>query len=905
MSGMDYEYVRVGITEIDADHARLIAHLEKLETAHASGHARAVTRLLRSFLTAFDQHFDMESRILRDQGFRDLDRRHSEFLTSRSWIMSHPLDVRDAEQVGRIIEFVRAWLFDHITRQDGAIAEQQMRRDPRRRFLRSLRLALIPLRWRLVLIGAIPLAIMLALTSMFLSGLVDKWRTAAWLQHVVRVDESLGDLVQELQEEGNKAILVVGSPHQDRSYLDAQIVRTNEKIKAFHDAAAAMRSEVPDPAVVEVLGNAEDSLALIGRSRSDVQTGSYDVFSTIEYYETIVSDLMAVVPAVNRTLDGSVVTRSVNSYGFLLKAAERAGAERLLGTSLLAGVKVNVTTHDPRFITQFATEQETLGRTFMSLADNRSATLFEEAMATSPMLDSMRDAIVRSADLPSPESWSRTTALRLERMRAVERNVAADIIAQAAALQLQANQHVTVVGGSVLLALFLSLAFLSLLGLSVVPPLKRLGLALRRLANGERLVALPDIRDRDDIGGLARDIAALRERLIQGDLLEARRGTETADRLRTTLDSLPGIVFRVAQMEGAPVRVVGVSRKFYQLLGLRDQDVVDRSLGSVLRACVEPGDRLSLMHMLRRMEGGSLDFECRLLRKPGQPTIWVRILATPVHTNNGRLWDGVALDVTDAKHAEIERRRLQDEFDRLRLSQTTKRMAAGIGNELAQLWGPLRANAEEFIRSLPEGSPLHAKAREVHAIALRTERLAAQLDRTLDQSRAVQPIAVVDELAAAFSALPASGLGDASLECSFGGRSARVSHDPEAIGHMISHLMNHVSEIVRAEGGLVSITTAVREFHAREHLSITITDEHVAAPGTLSKVLQLNTMRKGANRGEGLSLAIVRVVVDGAQGFMQSQVTPTGGNVLEILLPVMTDRPNNVIRLERSAKWPK
>ena len=896
---------KIGRDMIDADHARLVDLLVKIETAHERGHRRTVARLLRSFLLAFDRHFEGEARLLREAGCRDLDRRHSEFITSRSWLVSHPLDVRDPEQIGRIIAFVRAWLFDHVGRQDGAVVEDLVSETPRRRLLRRFGLGALSLRWRLALIGAIPLMIMLGLTSIFFQGLVTELHSAAILRAVVEIDGRVGDLVFELQEEGNQAIMIVGSPRRERALLQEQMARTDTAIAGYHEAVSRIRSDEPGRAVLDVLDNADASLALISRSRSDVQTGSYDVYSTIEYYETIVADLMEVVPTVTRSLEPSDVARRVSSWVFLTKARERAGAERMLGTSLLAGVMVNVMSHDPKYVVQLGTEQETLARTFVTLSGGRIADLFAAAAVVSPMMESMRRSLENSEiGRPTAVDWSDTTGLRLQRMRAVEKKLAGEIDEDATTFSSSARRHVTLVGGGILLVLVSSIAFIVLLGWSVLPPLHRIGTAVRRLADGQRLVPIPDANGQDDVAGLARDVVALRDRLIQGDLLEARRGTETADRLRTTLDSLPGIVFRIAQMDGEPARVVAVSRKLQQLIGLRDKDVLDRRLGTVLRACIEPDDRLSLLHLLRRIGGAPVDFECRLRRGPDKRQLWVRILASPVETGNGRLWDGVALDVTAAKHAEMERRRLQEELDRRHLSLATNRIASGIGGELSQLWSPLKENADRIIREIPAGSPLWRNAREIHEVALRTQRLAEQLNVALDGGRAVEPVDVVDRLAGAFAAEGPAAPPGILLETHFEARDARVACDPEAADQMVTNLLGYLGETLGSEPGVVSLRTDLREVDGTRHLCISIFDyRSTLAPRTLSKVLRQQSSRVGEGRGEELSLAIVRLVVDGARGWIQSRVSSPSGSSLEIFLPVVAGRVGNVIPLERMARW--
>ena len=77
---MDDVPVQTGVGMIDADHARLLDLLAKIETAHARGHRRTVGRLLRNFIAEFDRHFEAEARILRDRGAADLDRRHGQAL---------------------------------------------------------------------------------------------------------------------------------------------------------------------------------------------------------------------------------------------------------------------------------------------------------------------------------------------------------------------------------------------------------------------------------------------------------------------------------------------------------------------------------------------------------------------------------------------------------------------------------------------------------------------------------------------------------------------------------------------------------------------------------------------------------------------------------------------------------
>ncbi len=903
------ENVKVGIDIIDAEHARLVDLLHKIDLSQARGHRRTVARLLRKFLASFDRHFDTESRLLRDLGCRDLDRRHSEFITSRSMMVSHPIDARDPEHAARIIEFARAWLADHIVRQDGAIADELIERAHRAgRLRRLLRFDGIPLRARIALMGLVPLVMMLSLATLSLSNLIGGMNSAVLLRDVVRLDERIGDLVFQLQEEGNRAIMVVGTPRRDVAHLKEQIGESDVAIAGFRASVADLRKEVRDKAVSDALDNAEASLSLLGRSRSDVQIGSYDVYSTIEYYDTIVGDLMEILPTLSRRLDPSDISARVGSYVFMLRARERAGAERALGTSLLSGVTVNVLSRDPHNIGRLATEQDSLGRTFETLTDRRFADAFRVAAVVSPMFANMRRSIeTGEANGPTAQDWTDTSGLRIDRMRGVEKRLIGEVAGDVADFSAATRNHAVLFGGGIVAAVALSVSFIALLGWSILPPLHRVGAVLRRLADGERLVGLPDGSGVDEIAELERDVTLLRNRLVQGDLLEARRGTENADRLRTTLDGLPGIVFRIALADGAPPRVMAASHKLQQLTGLRDDEVLDRPLGSVLRLCLDPEDRISLLHVLRRIGRSPLDFECRLRRSPDGRARWIRILATPVPTGNGSIWDGVALDVTMAKQTEVEQGRLLEELDRLHRAQTTNRIAAGLGNDLGRLWRPLVENAEALADAVPAVSPLRERVRKILASAIRIRRLSEQLDLMLDGGREAAPIDLVGRLEERFAEVARALPPGLRLETAFSAHGTRILGDPAAIEHLVSNLATYLTETLGGEPGVLSIGSEVRttESGGRRHLCIAIRDDRSAlASRTLSKVLRLQTSRVQGVRGEDLSLAIVRMIVDGSRGWVQSVTVPQGGSVLEIFLPVWEGEEANVIRLERSARWP-
>jgi PAS domain S-box-containing protein len=888
-----------GTDVIAADHARLLALMDKVETANARGQRRTVARLLGRFVEAFDQHFEDERRLLGGLGVVDLDRRHSEYITARAWVLSHPIDPNDGEQVGRLVQYVRAWLTDHIVRQDGDVAEAMRRRDPSSGKRLGIRLDRIPLRWRLTALAVIPLLIVFGLAALSTQSLISEQHAAATLRAVTDIDTSLGTLVAHLQEETNRSIMIVGAPRRDRDELAQRFAGTDAAIATYRAAAVALRSELGDRAVLDALDNAEASLDLIWRARADVQIGSYDIYSTIEYYQTAVTDLMAVLPVVSRVLVPSEIAARLSAYTFLVRLNERAGAERNLGTSLLSGVMVNVLQQNPRNVANFATEQETLARTFAAGIDERFARAVTDAASVSPMLNHMRHALGDGdRQTLTARDWADATALRIERLRAVEAKLVEEIRADVVAASARSWTNAMLIGGGILFAILVSAGMTILLAWSILPPLNRIGAAIRRLADGDRIGDLPDSAGQGEIATLARNVVLLRNRLIQGDLLEAQRGTENANRLRTTLDSLPGIVFRIAQPSGCPPRVVAASSRLFRLTGLREKDVIDRPLSSVLRVALEPDDRLSLALLLRRIGLGPVDFECRLRRPDAGEPRWVRVLATPVQTNQGCLWDGVALDITATKRAELERRRLQDELDRLHRTQNATRFAAGLGDELERLAEPLRRTADDLLAGLPGDSALREGAQLVRSVALKVRRLAQRVDQSVPQGRAPVAIDLIGELERRVRDLRAELTHGVALEVDLAGHGHAVAFRGDAGESLVSCLAAYIGETLGDESGTVVVKSCLARLGVsrRRHLHVTVADARSPlARHALANVLRPPSSQAASYRRDELTLALVRALVEDAGGWIQASQQRDGSSIIEIFLPVAEDTTDNIV----------
>lgn len=653
----------IGVAAVDGEHRNLVELLAAANTTfEVAGDVRAAVRLLRRFLSAFAAHFADEQRLLSEAGSDAVAARDRDYRTSQFVFAAHPLEADDVEVIGQLLNCANAWLIDHIVRQDTPL-KALLAAPPRPgRFRFSF--DMMKLRWRIALLALVPLG---ALAALVMTSAWELERNVSAMRLMTRMNHlnvHVSDLIHALQRERGLATLVFYDRRLGRDQLRQQYRETDGVVAEFRMVARDMLRDLPDAEASRRLDSALHGLDLIREVRDDVDSGSFDAVENMDFYTTAIDDLTAMIPEVVRTFLPSDFTKLTFALVFLQQAKERAGHERAAGVAILSAAAPGRPTLSVRDLTA---EQRALGAGFMALAPGDLARAYQAAeRATDGPMTWMR-TMLDSGELThlTAQEWFDISSSRIDALRDVENQVAARLEAEAEILDRRTNQRFMMLAGGMAMLVLLSLLMVLSLGWSILPPLARLAEAVRRLADGERAVAIPGLSARDELGGVARFVQQLKERLVRSDLLEARRLTANAERLRVVADNTPGIVFRVFQSETGRLAMVCASRKLNDIVGLSPADIVDTPVRRLIRQLVRPEDRSSLLRMLRRSEPSSLSFEFQLRQdRPGPPR-WLRVVVSPSPTEGGWLWDGVALDVSGLKAAERERGRIAEETARL------------------------------------------------------------------------------------------------------------------------------------------------------------------------------------------------------------------------------------------------
>jgi PAS domain S-box-containing protein len=148
----------------------------------------------------------------------------------------------------------------------------------------------------------------------------------------------------------------------------------------------------------------------------------------------------------------------------------------------------------------------------------------------------------------------------------------------------------------------------------------------------------------------------------------ARHRTEDRRAAKATLyekiaENIPGVLYQMIRFDDGTRHVPFVSEKVYEVFGYTREEVYKNA--NLLIEVIHPDDRVEKERLADRSirELALFDWTGRILRPDGKVK-WVHIVGKPAKRDGGGvIWDGVTLDVTGEKLAEIEHKRTRERLE--------------------------------------------------------------------------------------------------------------------------------------------------------------------------------------------------------------------------------------------------
>jgi len=380
------------------------------------------------------------------------------------------------------------------------------------------------------------------------------------------------------------------------------------------------------------------------------------------------------------------------------------------------------------------------------------------------------------------------------------------------------------------------------------------------------------------------------------DITPIKNVEEALRQANLVVENSPVVLFRWTASDGWPVAYV--SQNVVQF-GYTPGELLsgDTKYGDL----VHPQDLQRFNEEVRQHSASGIarfQREYRIIGKDGLVR-WVDERTAVERDARGHIaqYQGIVIDITDRKNAELQSKALQDQLQHAMKMEAIGRLAGGVAHDFNNLLTAITGNLECMEMDLPVDSPVRPLLDE----ASRASQSAASLVRQLlsfSRRQLVEPrIIDVREAITRLGTLLARVIGDdIVLDCVSPGDLGLVKLDPSQFEQVLMNLVVNARDAMPT-GGRLLIETSNVEFE-RDACSkaapmkegsfvlIRVTDtgcgmteevkEHLFEPFFTTKPL---------GGGTGLGLATTFGIVQQAGGFIDVQSEPGRGTTFEIHFP--------------------
>jgi methyl-accepting chemotaxis protein len=351
----------------------------------------------------------------------------------------------------------------------------------------------------------------------------------------VRLAPSISGLVHELQRERGTSAGFIGSKGgKFEAELRESRHDTDRALTAFRKAFGSGDGRATLPAFSRPAAAAEKNLARLETIRGDITAAKLTAPDSAAFYTSTIADLLALTEAVIGITDDGEIVRALVGWNALLQGKERAGQERAAGATGFGSGTFAPVVH--RGFVRLAAQQDTFFGRFRDLATADWNAAWDAALAgpVQKDVDRMRTIAWEApfgSDVRSvaAQAWFDAASRRIDALKTIEDRVATDIVTVADARAAAARSTFWILAGFLTILAAVTAAISVYVARSISRPVGRLSEVMRRLAENDVAVNVEGRERGDEIGGMARAVAVLRENVVERMRLE---GAAEAERKR-------------------------------------------------------------------------------------------------------------------------------------------------------------------------------------------------------------------------------------------------------------------------------------------------------------------------------------------------------------------------------------
>jgi PAS domain S-box-containing protein len=290
--------------------------------------------------------------------------------------------------------------------------------------------------------------------------------------------------------------------------------------------------------------------------------------------------------------------------------------------------------------------------------------------------------------------------------------------------------------------------------------------------------------------------------------------------------------------------------------------------------------------------------ELVLIRKDGS-RVYTEIMSLPIDIHEEKAILGIARNISDRKHAELEHQHLQTRMQLVQKMEALGSLAGGIAHDFNNILAAIMGYSEIALADAPAASPIRDNMEKVLQASHRASDLVKQILAFSRQSdiepRPVKVRLIIKEVLSLLRpTLPATI--DIQQEAT---TDATVIADPTHIHQVLMNLCANAAHAMSDTGGVLTIalsdrtistadTAHLSDLKAGPYLCLSIADTGHGIPAdVIDRIFDPFFTTKKKGEGTGMGLSVVHGIVKSHNGTITVQSTPGGGTRFDIFLPVI------------------
>ncbi len=280
----------------------------------------------------------------------------------------------------------------------------------------------------------------------------------------------------------------------------------------------------------------------------------------------------------------------------------------------------------------------------------------------------------------------------------------------------------------------------------------------------------------------------------------------------------------------------------------------------------------------------------------------IEVLENRIHYLGNTAIEGILIDITTRKQAEMERKRLENRLRQAQKMESLGILAGGIAHDFNNLLGVIIGYTELTLSDLPGGSTGEDNLQRVllasqQAVELVKQILAFSRKREERRRQILLSSVVDDALKLIRSTLPTT----IDIRRDIAAQESPVLANKSEIHQVILNLCANAAYAMREKGGILTITLkeidlepgSISSVHLEpgRYERLTISDTGCGiTPDIIERIFEPYFTTKKDGEGTGMGLAVAHGIVKGYGGDITVYSEPGTGTAFYIFLPVTEEK---------------